>query len=159
MELDTLFKKLPEHLQHELSKRKSIMDMTIDEFKALPFRSGSDGWGWSREVLCDSLVILPTGILHDSGYQMMDFVAIVSTIPICKLSGCSDVVHINGIGGYGYDWLTRFGTVPKTLPPQSWCFDCLPCGLLRIFLHEWKEILCGAALSSFEIYSTKEVEE
>ena len=91
--------------------------------------------------------------LHDSGYRCMDFVAInKDDEPICKLSGCSDVIHIEGIGGYGYKWLEKYDGVPKKIDPFGWNIDCLPkSGLLRLFNRE--TIVCGAGLSSFEIYS------
>ncbi len=89
--------------------------------------------------------------LHDSGYRCMDFVAVRGEEPVCQLSGCSDVIHIDGIGGFGYDWLHKYNTVPKLVPPHDWSIDCLPVsGLLRLFCRG--KMLVGTALSSFEIY-------
>jgi hypothetical protein len=94
--------------------------------------------------------------MHDSGYRQMDFVAVgEDNKPICLLAGGSDVMHFNGIGGYGYDWLEKYGTVPSLLPPVDWNIDCLPTsGLLRLFSHN--KILCGIALSSFEFFAIDE---
>ncbi len=94
----------------------------------------------------DSLVIIPTRRKHDSGYMCMDFVACNKNEPVCRLSGCSDVLHIDGIGGYG-KWN---GCIPKYVSPKSWSVDCLPCGYLRVWCSEKLE--AGPALSSFEIY-------
>jgi hypothetical protein len=126
---------------------KHFIEWTRKEFEAVPYR---DDWG--VEVICDSLVILPSRRLHDSGYRAMDFIAIKGGKPLCRLSGCSDVIHINGIGGHGHRWLERYGTVPKLVPAHGWSIDCLPkSGLLHIFCD--KKIICGSALSSFEIFA------
>lgn len=95
--------------------------------------------------------------MHDSGYRCMDFVAVSEKgEPICRLSGCSDVVHIDGIGGFGDRWLEKYGTVPKRIPPSGWSIDCLAkSGLLRLF-PSTRKIKCGMALSSFEIYAVHE---
>jgi hypothetical protein len=94
--------------------------------------------------------------MHDSGFRRMDFVACKDGKPICKLSGCSDVVHFDGIGGFGYDWAHRYGTVPRLIPPSGWSMDCLArSGLLRIFPNT-RRIHVGLALSSFEIYAVPE---
>jgi len=130
-----------------------INKMTVKEFQALPVR------GWNDNVgTFTSLVILPTKRKHDSGYRCMDFVAVKDGKPIARLSGCSDVIHIDGIGGYG-DWFERFGTTPDKVAPRSWSIDCLNrSGLLHLFCsyrtngkHEGRKLKAGAALSSFEI--------
>ena len=132
---------------------KSVCDMTRKEFDALPHRK------WDEDIgLFDSLVVLPGKArdLHDSGYRCMDFVAVKNGKPICRLSGGSDVIHIEGIGGLGKNWLSKYNTVPSMVPPSRWSIDCLPkSGLLQFFGHPNK-ISCGAALSSFEIYSVEE---
>jgi hypothetical protein len=123
-----------------------ITKMTKKEFESLPVRK------WGEEIsLCDSLVILPTNHKHDSGYMTMDFVACNENRPICRLSGCSDVLHIDGIGGYGEREEGKF--FPDMIKPRAWSIDCLPKSkLLRLFSAHGK-IRCGLALSSFEIYS------
>lgn len=89
--------------------------------------------------------------MHDSGYRLLDFVAVKDQKPICRLSGCSDVIHIEGIGGLGFDWLHRYTGVPDLVPPTDWSIDCLKrSGLLRMFCRGG--IRVGSALSSFEIY-------
>ena len=83
----------------------------------------------------------------------MDFVAIRDGEPICRLSGCSDVIHIDGIGGKMYG----FGKIllPEGYTPidnDSWSIDCLPkSGLLRLFGRG--QLTCGWATGSFDIYS------
>jgi hypothetical protein len=125
----------------------NISDMTRKQFDELPWREG-----WGKEIMCDSIVILPTRHKHESGFRCMDFVAVKENEPICRLSGCSDVIHIDGIGGYGYQWYERTGAVPKAIQPAGWSIDCLPkSGLLRLWSRNG--VICGAPLSSFEIFA------
>jgi len=129
----------------------NISEMTRKDFESLPRRK------WDEEVVFNSLIILPGQAKnkHDSGYRCMDFVAITESGPQCLLSGCSDVIHIDGIGGFGDDWLNKYGKVPSMVPPSGWSIDCLPkSGLLRLWPTSGK-MKCGPALSSFEIYSLK----
>lgn len=70
----------------------------------------------------------------------------------CKLSGCSDVIHIDGIGGYG-KWTADRG-VPTLVPPKGWSIDCLKKSkLIRLFSDG--KLRAGRALSSFELYAVK----
>ena len=144
-------------------------EMTRRDFERVPMRQR-----WDAEVRCAAFVVLPAvrrwwrwrpwkrevwerrPELHDSGYRLIDFVALNDhDEPICRLSGCSDVLHLDGIGGYGYRWLERCGGVPSSVPPRGWSVDCLPrSGLLRFFARG--AIVCDAALSSFEVYATDE---
>lgn len=120
-----------------------VTSMTKEQFDDIPCRKGFN----SDVQPFYSLVIIPTGEMHESGFQMMDFVAVAKDeTPIMKLSGCSDVLNIDGIGGYG-NWN---GNIPISRPIQSWAIDCLPCGYLRLFCRGI--ITCGAALSTFEIF-------
>ena len=123
----------------------SISRMTRKEFDAVPLRA------WSEDVgEFDSLVILPLRTRHDSGYRHMEFIACKDDAPIGRIAGGSDVVHIDGIGGYG-KWESATG-LPKSIPPHDWSIDCLPVsGLLRLFTN--RGMTAGAALSSFEIYA------
>jgi hypothetical protein len=134
---------------------KEINEWTRKEFEELPFRDS-----WDADIgLIGALVILPTTRKHDSGFRCLDFVAVVGNRPICRLSGCSDVIHIEGIGGFGKDWYKRYGTVPELVSPKAWSIDCLnKSGLLRLFCHDrgWSKLSVGPALSSFEVFSEEE---
>ena len=131
------------------TENKPAERWTRKEFEALPIRE------WNEDIgEFDTLVILPTRRLHDSGFRCMDFIAIKEGTPICRLSGCSDVIHINGIGGYGFKWLEKYGKCPDKIKPTDWSIDCLKTsGLLRIFTHG--KLRAGEALSSFELFSIK----
>ena len=76
----------------------NIFNMTKEDFEKVPDRGG-----WSRDIgEFNSLVIIPQDYAHDSGWMCMDFVAVDEDgEPICRLSGCSDVLHLDGIGGLG----------------------------------------------------------
>lgn len=97
----------------------------------------------------DSVVIIPTGRKHDSGYMCLDFAACKDGEALCLLSGCSDVIHIDGIGGYG----PRNGYVPNAITPKGWSIDCLPCGYLNLWCNHY--ITVGPALSSFEVLGSR----
>jgi len=128
---------------------KPLEQWTRKEFSVLPDRK------WGEDIgEFDSLIILPLRRLHDSGFRCLDFVAAIGNKPICLLSGCSDIIHIDGIGGYGYNWLQNSGGIPNTVVPVGWNIDCLKTsGLLRIFTGG--KLIAGEALSSFEIYAIK----
>jgi len=124
---------------------KSANEMSRAELLAATPRQN-----WNEEVVCRSLVLVPTGRTHDSGFGAMEFVALDADLqPICRMSGCSDVVQIDGIGGYG-EW-NASGGLPDAVPPHGWSIDCLrKSRLLRIFCNG--PIKCGPSLSSFEVY-------
>lgn len=134
-----------------MEKEKHYNEWTRKEFEALPrpncFTNQEIG-----EVDC--LIILPQKHRHDSGYRCMSFVTIQNNKPTYIISGCSDVIHLGGIGGYncqkaGAILSERMTT--KKIPIIEWSMDCLPVsGLLRIFCN--KKIYIGASLSSFEIF-------
>lgn len=130
-----------------------IHKMKRKDFEALPNRR------WDEDIgEFDTLIVLPLRSRHDSGYRCMDFVAVIKDKPICRLSGCSDVIQIDGVGGLGSNWATRYGRVPKSVPPTGWSIDCLPVsGLLRMFCQG--KIRVGVGLSSFEIYQVPREKE
>ena len=133
---------------------KNVNEMTRKEFEALPYAK------WNEEVICNSLIILPGRAkdMHDSGYRVMTFVAVLSNIPKCLISGCSDVINLDGIGGLGYKWLTKFVRKSNTTKPSKWQIDCLPkSGLLRIYSS--CKLITGASLSNFELYTLQEDRE
>ena len=123
----------------------NVFDMTKEDFEKVLIRDG-----YSEDIgEFSSLVIIPMGYAHDSGWMCMDFVAVTKEgEPICKLSGCSDVLNLDGIGGYG-NW--RGGKLPSCIDPKGWSIDCLPCGYLRLFSRS--TMTAGPALSNFEIYA------
>lgn len=135
---------------------KNHESMTRDEFLSLPHRE------WDQEILCDSIVIIPSEEKHDSGYLCLDFAAIVNGEATVLLSGSSDLIKIDCIGGYGDRWLEKYNSVPVKIPVSGWSIDCLPVsGLLRMWPNHTKQIRVGPTLSSLEIFAVprKEVIE
>lgn len=130
-----------------MEKAKDINEWEVSEFLELPQRE------WNQDIgEFDSLIIVPVDEVHDSGFRCMDFVSVEKGFPKYRLSGYSDVVHINGIGGLGHDWLKNYGTVPDKIPPVGWSIDCLKkSGLIRLFTGSYG-LVAGDALSSFEIF-------
>lgn len=75
------------------------------------------------EGLFTSIVIVPTNDKHDSGYRCMKFILIGNDGIVGVVSGWSDVVHINGIGGYGKDYKSSlYSGMTKRV---GWSIDCL----------------------------------
>jgi hypothetical protein len=132
-------------------KDKTIETMTRAEFEALPNRE------WDKDIgPFDSLVILPSKRKHDSGYRCMDFVAVVGNKAVCRLSGCSDVIHLDGIGGWGKNRIKdkQFFVKGGMVQGKGWQMDCLPkSGLLRVFCCQYNKLTAGMALSSFEVWA------
>lgn len=112
------------------------------EFYALPARKWDDTTGEFQ-----SLVLLPMRGKHDSGYGFIDVVGVnqKAEVPMIRLSGCSDVVNLNG-GTYA-GWLA-YSTQKH---PCEWCIDLLyRSKLFNLFTH--RAITVGAALSSLYCY-------
>ena len=94
--------------------------------------------------------------MHESGYRRMNFVAVKNGKPLCRLSGCSDVLHIEGIGGVGLKVISdKPFSYNDLVERKAWSIDCLPkSGLLRMWVNDC-DIVCGNALSYFEICCKK----
>lgn len=146
----------------EVVRSMNITDMTRKDFERLPWRESWSGEGicdsivilpaqiprwrfwWHRLRVSVARALrlhepeewesIPG--LHDSCFRCMDYVAVVKNEAVCRLSGCSDVLHIEGIGGHGYKWLQRFGKVPNFIHVAG-------CGRLTVCL---KADYCGCGL-------------
>lgn len=126
---------------------KEFTKWTRKEFEALPTPKS-----YTNEEIgeVDSLVILPEKHYHDSGWRCMSFVTIQNGVPTYRISGCSDVINLGGIGGYNFKSTDRIKS--QTVPNADWHIDCLPVsGLLRIFSGKYK-LYVGASLSDFELF-------
>lgn len=125
---------------------KDLNEYTIEELLDVP----NMDWDETRDDF-DSIIIIPTDQKHDSGFRCMEFVGCIGHKPIARMSGCSDVVHINGIGGYG-----KSKKYNQLIPATGWSIDCLnTSGLLRLFVDPETKIENSAALSSFEVFAIK----
>ena len=117
------------------------LNATREEFLNLEYKR--------PEKTFDGFVIIPTGELHDRGYMCMKFALTNHDEVVGCVGGGSDVIHLNGIGGYG----KNYGDIPKR---QDWSIDCLENGLLRVFSFthdlEIDRIIC----SDFCVYMEEE---
>lgn len=108
-----------------------IMNSTKRDFEMLEYIRPSEAF--------NGLIIVPTNELHDSGYGCMKFVLLNHHRVVGCVGGGSDVIHLNGIGGYGnpynmeeYNKAVSTGMVKRA----TWSIDCLPCGLIRLFSQQ-----------------------
>lgn len=105
----------------------------------------------------NSIIIVPTGEFHDSGFQCMKYIFTYGLEKIVGVqSGWSDILHLNGIGGYGLNIskaLDRGGYV-KVI---DWCVDCLPNGLVRVFCKKDLTILSSYTFSDYCVFTMEEV--
>ena len=131
-------------------KKKGYNDYTLGELRSLDYFLDVG------EVF-DSVIIVPMDYLHDSGYRCMKFILcndhkgeIVGVV-----GGGSDVIHLDGIGGYGLDFDRGLNT--GMCPCVGWKLDCLACGCLRLFPSSNLRMTLrdGIICSSFEVYSIK----
>ena len=117
--------------------------MKKSDFKNLPLYQDYEH---SEDEKYTSFIILPTTKKHDSGYRIMNFVLCKGSEPVCRIEGCADVVHLDGIGGYG-----PIGSDYTKHYPSGWSVDCIPCGYLRFFANRPLTIE-GWFGSDFSIY-------
>jgi hypothetical protein len=138
-----------------------ICSMTKEDFANLP-RLGDEGFkGFDpNKDSFGSVVIIPTGEMHDSGYQCMEFALINDKgMAICKVGGYSDVINIDGIGGYGTNGISkafRLNNGQSVVVPHGWNIDCLPCGYLRLFVSSGYSLILERPYwngSNFEVYA------
>lgn len=94
-----------------------VQEMTREDFKSVPRRKNF----MAPVPKFRSLVIIPTDEEHDSGYLCMEFVTVgKNDEPIVRMPGCSDVLNINGIGGYGIGEVAAF---PVAIIFILWCLE------------------------------------
>jgi len=110
----------------EGSGREMNIDSTREEFENLDYYKPTDEF--------DGVVIIPTNELHDSGFRCMKFALINGSEVVGCVGGGSDIIHLNGIGGFGkynkdFDETLKTGKTRRI----DWAIDCLPNGLIRLF--------------------------
>lgn len=97
----------------------------------------------------NGVVIVPTNKLHYSGFGYMKFALTNGDEVVGCVGGGSDVIHLNGIGGYGKDFDEALKT--NMVKRIDWSIDCLPNGLIRLFCShklDIDEFIC----SNFNLY-------
>ena len=118
-----------------------FLNSTKEDFEKLEFQKPTGHF--------NSFVIIPTGELHDSGYGCMKFALFCGKEYVGCVGGYSDVIHFNGIGGYGLKWRE----VPKEIPVVDFCMDLLPNGLFRVFSQKCYLFIDSLICSDFSIYA------
>lgn len=105
---------------------KPLTEYTRDEFLAMD--------NFMPKGTFRDIIIVPTGEIHDSGFMCMKFILAKRGEIVGVVSGWSDVVHINGIGGYGNNVMAPFGGVKQKTKVVGWSIDCMPgSGCVRLF--------------------------
>ena len=109
-----------------------------------------------KEKTFSSVIIVPMTEVHDSGYRCMKYILLRwdgdCHEVVGVIGGGSDMIHINGIGGYGKDW--ERGIATGTVERVDWSMDCLcESKCVRLFAssrdletRDW----CG---SDFEVFA------
>ena len=115
----------------------SYMDWKPRAFFRLPKRSG-----WSAETECSSIVFLPTGKTHDSGYQMMWLCCFDVGKPICRIGGYSDHISFR---------IAAPGQVIHDVIYPNVQIDMLPNGLVQAYVFDKARFVVGDALSSIYV--------
>lgn len=90
--------------------------------------------------------------LHDSGYRFLKIALTNHGRVVGCVEGCTDVIHLNGIGGYGkYNDKYEDRVRTRTAPVIDWSIDVAPNGLVRVFCTKELE-LDSFPLSDLPIY-------
>ena len=127
-------------------EKKTILEMTKDDFDQVP---RTENFNKPLDIFW-SVVIIPTGIEHESRWYEMDFITVDKDLyPITRISLKSEAMCIDGLGGYGKSVIPD--VMPMQRPIQGWIIDCLPCGYLRLFSNGKLET-GGIQTNCFEIY-------
>jgi hypothetical protein len=102
------------------------INATREEFENLDYFKPTDEF--------NGVVIIPTDEMHDSGFKCMKFALMNHSEVVGCVGGGSDIIHLNGIGGYGqYDIEYKKAIITNMVKRIDWSIDCLPNGLVRLF--------------------------
>jgi hypothetical protein len=120
------------------------INATREEFENLDYFKPTDEF--------NGVVIIPTDEMHDSGFKCMKFALMNHSEVVGCVGGGSDIIHLNGIGGYGqYDIEYKKAIITNMVKRIDWSIDCLPNGLVRLFCSDKLKIddfIC----SDFNLY-------
>lgn len=120
---------------------------------------------WDARLIFDSLIIIPDWRIHESGYRIIRYVPCIESVPLGIWICGSDVLHFDGIGGYGWIDIEKDSEIPDCIPPRAWSFDILArSGFVQLFCHKeaqhlrmgispTNQLIMGYPVSSAEIYA------
>ena len=132
----------------------NIFNMKKSDFKTIPHIPCYN----DKDIKFNCLVIIPTNYKHDSGYRCMEYCAVKDGEPIGIFGGGSDIIHLDGIGGYGKCGIGGYGKwtmeIPNKFDRKPWNIDCLPCGYLRLWCDGYV-LVAKDCLSDFKLYTEK----
>ena len=130
--------------------KDSVFNKTKEELLAIENFGG--------DAIFNGFIIVPTGEIHESDFQCMKFILLDHEDIVGAVSGWSDVIHFNGIGGYGEyddDYATKLRT--RLVPVVGYQIDCLPnSGCLRVFARGKNFKADDFIGSDFCFYTTKD---
>ncbi len=107
---------------------KDIRQMTKRQLKKLEYIKPIE--------LFNAVAIVPMGNSHDSGFGCMKYILLNNFKIIGVVGGKSDVLHINGFGGYG-DIEAVNKAIKNHRKGYDWRIDCLSKSqCLRLFSDE-----------------------
>lgn len=101
-----------------MNTEKRIIDCTLQELQEL------SNIPVAHIAPFNSITIVPMKELHESGFKCMKFILQNNNEIVGIVSGWSDVLHINGIGGYGLNYRDTIRT--QMVKRVGWHMDCLP---------------------------------
>ena len=101
-----------------------MLEVTRDMLDSIPQRA------WGHRFVTALVYVFPSEELHDSGYAMMDFVAVLpEDKSLLRFGGSCDSVSFEG---------------------EHFRMDCMPDGTIRIFNHYGFEVSEDLSSISFE---------
>ena len=125
---------------------RELNDLTLEQLLAVEEKIPAEPFA--------GFIIVPTGEVHDSGYGCMKFVLTKQDEIVGCVGGGVDVVHLNGIGGYGKDWERALKT--GVVPVVDWSMDVLNTSkCVRVFSSHQLTLQDGYICSDFEVYAEK----
>ena len=124
---------------------KDVKEMTKKELMELE--------NFSPKKNCTGIVIVPKNYKHDSGFQCMKYVLLNHWDIVGVVGGGSDVMHINGIGGFGKN--PDYTNI--SVKVHDLRIDCLPeSKCLRLFSDDEMELWDLFWGSDFVFYYVKD---
>lgn len=128
----------------------NIFKVTKKNYKSLPQIE------YGKEYDFDSLLLIPNGEIHNSGYSEIDIIGCIKNEAVYNCGKHCDLLCFDGIGGYGYNLAKTGKCVAYTVEPNSWRIDMTPKGFVRIFVNKMRKIRVPAHNTEFfEFYEVK----
>lgn len=100
-----------------MEENKSLLEYTREEFLAIENHNPVGSF--------NDVIIVPTDDIHDSGFRCMKFILVRQGAIVGAVSGWSDVLHLNGIGGYGKYEEFHMALASGMTKRIGWKIDCL----------------------------------